>query len=204
MQIFGTLPSRLMIRSQTKYCITTQSRRRVIIRRYLRAAWGRALFQSLCVISLNLRRMQMTKDTGPKINVWRAISSFIFLFIGAALIYWRRSSLFYLEPSPTSGSPFQLFNVDRLIWCFSCSCLGFSFLVFQLWRHQKSIWPTYLTYYPVLLILISCLVFSIFHTFEQTSGFNFYYISFTLCFILSFLVDHFWKIITDLIEKVSK
>jgi hypothetical protein len=146
----------------------------------------------------------MTKNEAGKIDCGRVVSSFVFLLIGAALIYWRRKSMFYLDANPTSESLYELFNVDRFIWCFSCSCIGFSFLVFQLWKHKNSVWPTYVTYYPVLLIVISCLGFSIFHIFEQTSGFNFYYLTFMFYFILSFLVDSFWKFIGELIRRFSK
>ena len=127
----------------------------------------------------------MTNDDGRKIKYGRVVSLLVYLLVGAALIYWRQKSMFYLEVNPTSESLFRLFNVDRIIWCFSCSCFGFAFLVSTLLEHKHSVLPSYVTYYPILLFVISCLSFSIFHIFEQTSGFDFYYLSGTACFILS-------------------
>ena len=76
--------------------------------------------------------------------------------------------------------------------------------VFQLRFDQRSPLPSYLVYYPVLLAVISAIIFSILHIFESTSGFVFYYFSFSLCFILSYLVDQFWNIITRIVSSAAK
>lgn len=95
------------------------------------------------------------------------------------------------------------FNLGRFLWCVSSSFFGFSILAIQGMYNQKSPYLLYTTYYPSILLVISCLVFSIIHLFDKSSSFIFYYLSFAFCFILSFLVDSFWAIIISLTQKAK-
>jgi hypothetical protein len=126
---------------------------------------------------------------------WRVFFSIAYLAIAAGIIYFRRHEMFYIEPQVGS------YQLDRFLWCLSASFIGFSVLVFQLWRHQESTFPTYITYYPAMLAVISALVFSISHLFVASSGFVFYYLSFAACFILAFSVDSFWGYTLSIVKK---
>jgi len=106
--------------------------------------------------------------------------------------------MFYLDPQANS------FQLDRFLWCLAASFFGFSMLVFRLWNHPKSVFPTYVSYYPAVLFVQSALVFSVAHLFTTTSGFVFYYLSFAACFILAFLVDSFWNLVFSLVAKSAK
>jgi len=88
------------------------------------------------------------RTQGNPINWWRVFFSIAYLVAGGGIIYVRRQEMFYLEQQVAS------YQLDRFLWCLSASFLGFSVLVFQLWRHPKSPFPTYITYYPVMLAVI--------------------------------------------------
>lgn len=135
------------------------------------------------------------EDNKPKLNKARVGCSVVYFLIGLILIIVRHDEMFY-----TTVAQFS-YNFDRFLWCLSSSLIGFSFLAFNLRHHSKSPFPTYLYYYPAILIITSSLVFGIFHIFKETSGFNFYFLSFSACFILSYLVDNFWKLITSLVKR---
>lgn len=136
----------------------------------------------------------ITKD----INYTKVSFSIGYLLLGIAIIYFFHEKIFYTVVQNDS------YNFYRFIWCLSSSAIGFSFLVFQLRFDLRSPLPSYLVYYPVLLIVISAIIFSILHIFKNTSGFVFYYFSFSLCFILSYLVDQFWDIITTIVSRFAK
>ena len=103
---------------------------------------------------------------------WRVIFSIVYFAIAASIVYFRRYEMFYIEQQVGS------YQFDRFLWCLSASCFGFSILVFQLWHHPESTFPSYVTYYPAMLVAVSALVFSISHLFTASSGFVFYYLSF--------------------------
>ncbi len=140
----------------------------------------------------------MTEQSEEKINKKRVCCSIGYCILGGLIIYFRFDNMFYLKAN------IDTYNLDRLGWCLASSCLGFSFLAFQLICNPKSPFPEYIYYYPVILLIISALVFSACHLFEASSGFVFYYLSFALCVILSVLVDSFWKFITSIIEQKLK
>lgn len=139
----------------------------------------------------------MTKQQ-QKIYGWRVFFSFAYLVFAVGLVYFRYNEMFYLELQANS------FQLDRFWWCLAASFFGFSMLVFRLWHHPESVFPTYITYYPALLFVQSALVFSVAHLFPTTSGFVFYYLSFAACFILAFLVDSFWTLVFSLVPKSDK
>ncbi|MDP3143497.1 MAG: hypothetical protein Q8N14_06165 [Candidatus Omnitrophota bacterium] len=133
-------------------------------------------------------------------NCPRLIFSIIYFILSVSIIIFYRDKIFYLYPTET-------FNLFRFLWCIACSLLGFSFLalVLALTRPNPGPYiptiPSYITYYPIMLILISCLIFSIFNAIEVTRGYIFYYASGAICCILGYQVDMFWLIIGRFIAK---
>ena len=116
-----------------------------------------------------------------KINQTRVIFSILYFILGFLIIYIFRDNIFYLLAEKDS------YNIYRFYWCLSSSAIGFAFIILQTIHNPKSPLPSYLNYYPFILVLISTLVFSVLHIFESTSGFVFYYFSFSLCFLLGIL-----------------
>ena len=109
-----------------------------------------------------------------------------------------RKDVFYIIPSLD-------FNIYRWFWTMLCSWFGFGVLILKnIPQNQSDPSLDYYTYYPVLLVVISSIVFSILHLFPQTSNFIFYYLSFSLCFIFGYMVDYFWKIIFTTVEAFQK
>ncbi len=136
--------------------------------------------------------------TSQVIKLWRILFIIIYLIISILIVNFRFDHMFYIDPSIVET------NFDRYLWCVSSAFFGFSFLSFQLRNHPNSPFPSYLTYYPFLLFVISTFVFSICHIFENTGGFVFYYLSFFISFVLGYLVDDFWEIIRSLIVNKLK
>ena len=158
------------------------------------ACWMRRLF----VFIEKMWGLFMDKANKEKLNWPRIVFAIIFFIIACVIIYFGRNKIFYHTAIENS------YNGYRFLWCLACSLIGFSFLVIQTLYHPKSPIPSYLKYYPFMLILISALGFSACHLFENTRGFVFYYLSFSFCVISSFLVDEFWRIVMSLIKKQGK
>ncbi len=134
-------------------------------------------------------------ETQKEVNRIRVFASVLYLAIAGGLVFFRFQEMVYLEPQ--AGYQF-----DRYLWCISASCFGFAFLSVQHWYNSKSPVLKYTLYYPVLLFVISALVFSIVHMFEASRGFVFYYLSFSMCFILGFLVDQFWDFVLSIVKRL--
>ena len=130
-----------------------------------------------------------------EINWQRVAYSIPYLFFALLVLLCRRSELFYLTPQPNA------YNVDRFLWCVVDTLFGFFFVAVHHWKRASSPFPRYLLYYPVVVLLISALVFSGCHLFEKSSGFVFYYLSFVACFVLGFLIDRFWEFCELLIKE---
>ena len=139
--------------------------------------------------------MSQSSQSSGKINKSRMVFSCVYLLVAGLILWYRGNELFYLVPQPDS------YNFDRFLWCLSSSLIGFSFLSVEFWSHSTSPFPRYITYYPVLLIVISSLVFSTCQLFEGSKGFIFYYLSFGACVVLAFLVDQFWELSTSFIKN---
>ncbi|MFC1538738.1 hypothetical protein ACFL6H_04880 [Candidatus Latescibacterota bacterium] len=130
----------------------------------------------------------------------------IIYFLGPIIIVFiYRNEIFYIS---VSCNPYNLY---RLLWCICSSFFGFSIVAIKLRIAGKDAednaktkaFPTYLIYYPFILLMMASLVFSILHIFNKTSGFIFYSMSFSLCFILSFLVDDFFRLIINTMNIVA-
>ena len=127
-------------------------------------------------------------------HCWRL--AFVLLYLGIAILifYICSGKMFYLMPT-------EDFNGYRFSWCVLCSTIGFATIAFAARNHPKSPFPSYVTYYPLMIIAFSALVFAICHSFDSTSGFVFYYMSAPLCFFLSYKVDDSWRILESWLRK---
>ena len=93
----------------------------------------------------------MNANTTKDINYLKVGYSIGYGVLGIAIIYLFHEKIFYTVVLNDS------YNFYRFIWCLSSSAIGFSFLVFQLRFDLRSPLPSYLVYYPVLLIVISAI-----------------------------------------------
>jgi len=123
-------------------------------------------------------------ETQDTVNRKRVFASLPYLVFAVAMVGFRFHEIVYVELQ--TG-----YQWDRFLWCLSASSIGFFSIASRYWYNVKSPFPEYVSYYPVVLIAISALVFSIAHLYEGLGGFVFYYFSFALCFILALLVDSF-------------
>ena len=132
------------------------------------------------------------------IKTWRIIFTLFYFIIACLIVIIWKDKIFYMKIIDDS------YNWYRFLWCLCSSFLGFSVLSFHVRNHKNSPFPSFITYYPFLLFVISALVFSVCHLFDKSSGFIYYYLSFPICFILGYLVDSFWGIITSIIKNKTK
>jgi len=127
----------------------------------------------------------------------RVFFAIVYFVIALFLFYFFKEKIFYLDLESSS------YHFYRFIWCVGASFIGFSVLLFKIIDSKSSVFPSYITYYPVMLCAQAALVFSFIHLFPKCSGFLFYYLSFSSCFILALFVDNFWNIINSIINKLS-
>jgi hypothetical protein len=141
-------------------------------------------------------RRHMNENEMKKINGWRIFFSIIYFvsFVVILIFSHKRVLREILE--------FEY--LYRFFWCLASSFFGFSVIAFRGRYNPKSPFPEYLTYYLPLLIVISSLVFSGLYLLAKTSGILFYSVSFTVCFILGYLVDSFWEIVVGIFKKYAK
>jgi len=132
------------------------------------------------------------------LNKARVAFSIIYLMIAVALFLFFRKSIFYFKV------PKDTWNFPRFIWCCVSVSLGFSAIAFGLRYHDRSPLPEYFTHYPFQLLAMATLVYSLLQIFEATSGYLFYYLSFSICFTLGYMIDQYWGFFKALIEKVGK
>ena len=102
--------------------------------------------------------------------------------------------MFYIIATPEA-------SFYRCLWALLCACLGFGYLTLTNLDNTDSPYPAYYINYPVILVLIAVVVFSILHLFSQSSGYVYYYLSFSLSFIFGYMVDYFWKITFRIVEQ---
>ena len=128
----------------------------------------------------------------------RVVLSCLYLFVAFFLFYKFQDKIVF----PKNNNDFG--DYWRLVWCIASSCIGFALIASQSRFHEKIPYGAYILYYPVILIVISSLVFSLFSIFVKTSNHFFYALSFSVCFILSFLIDQFWDLAKALIKNITK
>lgn len=124
-----------------------------------------------------------------KINYKRFVSALVYLILGIAIliIVYLKYGL-YLEVNRTC------LNFSRFLWCLGGSFIGFSGIAFYWCHSDKTPFPAYATSYPILLVIISSIIFSVCHLFEETSGFVFYYLSIGLSGFLAYFIDYIPKV----------
>jgi hypothetical protein len=94
----------------------------------------------------------------------------------------------------------------RFLWCFSFASFGLAVIALY-WHRQgnlSSAWPKYASSYPLQLLITASLVLGLLHFWERTSGYTFYYLSGSLCFMLGFMVDYHWSFVNRLINWFEK
>lgn len=133
-----------------------------------------------------------------KINTARVCCAIAYFIVSLLPFIVYRKELFYFTV------PDESWNYLRFLWCLSAISLGFSLIAFAFRRIAKSPFPEYITHYPLQLIAMATLVFSVLHIFEATSGYLFYYLSFSLCFTMGFMVDRYWGFVQSLINRLGK
>ena len=142
--------------------------------------------------------MSTKASKNRKINWLRIFFSIIYFCASIILFLIFRDNIFYFE------IPKNSWNFYRLIWCYCSVSLGFALVAFAFMYHESSPLPKYLTHYPLQLLVMATLVYSILQIFPATSGYLFYYLSFSLCFTLGFMVDRYWGIIESIVGKLGK
>ena len=138
----------------------------------------------------------MAQDN-KSLNWKRVLCAVFYAVIPLLLIYLFHSKMFYLIEEESS------WNFYRLLWCICCTSFGFANVAWYWRKNANNPFPEYITYYPPLLLLISCLIFSILHLWKNSSSYVFYYLSFALCFNLGFMIDSYWDIVKSFFEKVK-
>ena len=135
----------------------------------------------------------------PKKIYWSRVAFSTLYFVAAIVgfVWFWYGEMFYFKHLDS-------YHFDRYLWCLFSSTFGFSCIAFYHRNSDESPLPEYISYYLPLLFVISALVFSILHLFEASSGFVFYYFSFSACFILAFLVDSFWSSVLSIFGKVAQ
>lgn len=132
----------------------------------------------------------------------RLIFAIIYFIVALGIFVIFKKQIFYLEPK-------ESYNIFRLLWCLSCSFLGFSTLALLIAFSLPEILlipsiPSYITLYPFMLIVVSCVGFSIFNALKVTNGYIFYYASFALCFTLGYFVDSLQSILLGISQTIKK
>jgi len=153
------------------------------------------IFGSLVITVLNDQAINKIRIKNWHSYLARLFFSLFYLIAAVTIVYYLRDKMFYLDKK---GNFDDLF---RFAWCVSSSFVGFALIASQSRFSEKLPYGPYLFYYPVLLLMISSLVFSLVSIFDVTSNYIFYFLSFPLCFILSFLTDSFWDMVIKFINN---
>lgn len=122
----------------------------------------------------------------------RISCSFIYLIISLSTLYHANRITYFLNSLIT----FNTYLFSRFLWCVGSSFLGFAVLAFHTRNNESSPFPQYISYYPIVLIAFSSLIFAICFLSDKASGIIFYYLSFSVCFITAFYVDELYYLLT--------
>jgi hypothetical protein len=125
----------------------------------------------------------------------RVIFSSVYLITSFAILAFFKDRMFYAEQITGFA------DIFRFIWCINSSLFGFALIASQDRFNTRLPYGPYLFYYPPILLAISALIYSLLSVSRLTNNYIFYFFSFSLCFILAFLVDNFWSIILKFLEK---
>jgi len=75
----------------------------------------------------------------------RVFFAIVYFVIALFLFYFFKEKIFYLDLESSS------YHFYRFIWCVGASFIGFSVLLFKIIDSKSSVFPSYITYYPVML-----------------------------------------------------
>jgi hypothetical protein len=98
-------------------------------------------------------------------------------------------------------------NYPRLLWCVAFSFLGFSYAAYRASKtlhegEKKHAKYSYFTIYPRTLLVISIIVFTFLHLFNNTSNYLFYVFSLLITFLLSKDIDTTRTKMTNIIDLI--
>jgi hypothetical protein len=131
------------------------------------------------------------------INWKRFIAALVFLIFGVFILFQVScKSKFYLEVDKTT------LNLPRYFWCLGWAFVGFGAIVFRWVKSKKFCLLHYIFYFPILLGIISAIVFSVCHLSDKTSGFVFYYLSAGLSAFLSCFHENFLSLILKIAKEI--
>ncbi len=141
---------------------------------------------------------QSGTNQNKKWNWCRVAFAIIYLAIGVGLLVflYYRSGKAFCESEMTGWDYFY-----RFLWCFAFASFGFATIAFYWRKNEKSPWPSYVTFYLPQLLATAGFISGLLHFWERTSGYPFYYLSSSICFMLGFLVDYQWNLLKGYIAK---
>lgn len=132
---------------------------------------------------------------------WRCIFGLIYLLVGWAIIgwLWRQDRLFYAFSADSFG------DWPRFVTCVGASFIGFGFLLLhRLWFSSQKGFPwAYLSYYPVILLVCSSLVFAVCQMFDKTASHLFYFVALPIAFVAGYLADYFMPAVKKAVAKLE-
>jgi MFS family permease len=131
------------------------------------------------------------------INWKRFTVALVYLGFGVLILFLvGRESKFHLEVDKTA------LNLPRYFWCLGWAFVGFGAIVFRWVTSEKFCLLHYIFYFPILLGIISAIVFSVCHLSDKTSGFVFYYLSAGLSAFFSCFHENILGLILKIAKKI--
>ena len=140
------------------------------------------------------------KTKNKPVYFWRIGLGTLSFVIGVLIIIYFRGRIFYVE-----GDAGHVLLIDpknplndwpRFAWCLGSSLMGFGLAaVHSVYFSDKLPHLLYSSFYPFILLLITCLGYSIMYLKPQTSGLLFYPLSFAFCGTLGVFIDRYGDII---------
>jgi len=141
------------------------------------------------------------------IKSWnRAIWAMIYFLVSFGIIaillilqFMRHQKVFCIESEMTGWSYFY-----RFLWCFSFTSFGFAAIAYYwYWKNNTSAtWPKYCTLYPLQLLIVASFMLGVLHVWERMSGYTFYYLSSSICFVLGFMADYILIMVQNILKKL--
>lgn len=140
-------------------------------------------------------------------SIGKIVFALVYFLLALFLIICFKDKIFNIKVNINNYDIYY-----RLIWFFSFGLFGFSVLIIKiinnvLHKHisqEMSPLPSYLIYYPPIILLTSTISFFIFNLFLCSLGTLFYAGSAFLSFFLGLYIDNFYEILNGLLEKMIK
>ncbi len=141
-------------------------------------------------------------------NLWgRIIFSILYFLAGILLIIIFKDKIFFVN---IDNNDCRIYY--RLIWSFAAGLIGFSvyigYIVVEIYRRNRfndeNPIPTYLIYYPFVILVTSTFSFVSLNIFNEILGTLYYGASLTLSFLFGLYIDNLGRFITIAIKKATK